>query len=550
MIGRKKQPPRRYACARCSQLKVKCVLSRTGGACQRCTRLGHSSCVFPADVRGCPRTITPSMGSSTPISSSNNEDECGSDFVFHPAITYQIADGLLSKYLVYKQPQFPFVIVPPGTTVSALRRESPFLLLCMLTASLEENPSLQDELEVHVRKEIATRIVVGIERDMDILQGLLVHAAWYHYHWRTYHTHGYMLLQMTVMVVIDLGLDRQEGFRMRAIPLEGSSNWTKEAVSQSSAEQRALLGCYYLCSSLSLFRRQLHMRHTPWIDRCAELLGEQPTYATDARLKALVDVQLLMHQSRLLFDDHRRCSNQPASPIGEQVAELIAKQAQMRELLASAGAESNWSLRIELAGAPALILGQALGGQRHVSELEKANELTGLTASAHHAIDTFLAVPSSLIIHLPASAHATTWFCLLALSKLSLLFQTRGDQAIKVGLDNKSIHDKGAAIMQRFQDLDHGGEGFWTSSRKIIASMLAWLKKPGADVRPKSASTDIHTQNDWSPVGSPGQATAMAVEFPLTDALDAELWQQMLDNFTWFRSATIHDGLSLDHCQL
>ncbi|KAL4970627.1 uncharacterized protein BDV14DRAFT_195308 [Aspergillus stella-maris] len=394
------------------------------------------------------------------------------------------------------------------------------------------------------------RIVVGIKRDMDILQGLLVHAAWYHYHWRTYHTHGYMLLQMVVMVVVDLGLDRQEGFRMRAIPVDGSTNWTKEAGSQSSAEQRALLGCYYLCSSLSLFRRQLHMRHTSWIDRCAEVLKKQSTYPTDARLKLFVDVQSLMHQCRLLLANDRRCSNQPASPIWEQIAELIAEQAQVEELFDSSGAENNWSLRIELAGARALILGQALGGQHHVFELERANQLTGLTASAHYAIDTFLAAPSSLIVHLPASAHATTWFCLLALSKLGLLFQTRGDQAIKVGLDNKSIHDKGAAIMQRFQDLDPGEEGFWTSSRKIIASMLAWLKKAGADARPKSASTDIHTQNDWSPVGSPGQATAMDVEFSLMDALDAELWQQMLDNFTSFGSVTVHDGLSLDHHQL
>ncbi|KAL4795385.1 hypothetical protein BDV19DRAFT_398754 [Aspergillus venezuelensis] len=497
MTGRRKQPPRRYACTRCSQLKVKCVLSRTGEACQRCARLGHPSCVFPADVRGCPgRTIISSTESSTPTPLSNIEDECGTDFIFHPAVTTQRADELLSKYLIYKQPQFPFVIVPPGTTVSALRREYPFLLLCILTACLEDDPSLQDELEALVRKEIAMRIVVGIERDMDILQGLLVYAAWYHYHWRTYHTHGYMLLQMAVMVVVDLELDRQEGFRMRAIPVDGSTNWTKEAGSQNSAEQRVLLEGYYLCSRYSL-----------------------------------VDVQSVMHQSRLLFDDDRRCSTQSASPIWEQISELIAEQAQ-------------------LAGASALILGQALGGQRHFFELEKANQLTGLTSSAHNAVDAFLATPCSLIVHLPASAHATTWFCLLVLSKLSLLFQSRGDQAIKVGLDNKSIHDRGSAIMQRFQDLGRGEEGFWTSSTKIIASMLAWLKKSGADARPKSASTDIHTQNDWSSVGFPGQATATDAESPLMDASGAELWRQILDNFTWFGSVTVQDGLSLDHYQL
>ncbi|KAL4939391.1 hypothetical protein BDV06DRAFT_199081 [Aspergillus oleicola] len=192
------------------------------------------------------------------------------------------------------------------------------------------------------------------------------------------------------------------------------------------------------------------------------------------------------------------------------------------------------SFCIELAGAPALILGQALGDQRHVFKLEEMNQLAVLTSSAHHAIDMFLAAPSPVIIHLPASAHATTWFCLLALSKLSLLFQTRGDQAIEAGVDKKSINDKGVSIIQRFQELDPGEEGFWTSSRRVIASMLAWLEKSSADARPKSASTDRHTQNYRPPVSSLEQAPATEVGFSWTDALDAELWQQMLDNFTWY----------------
>ena len=81
---------------------------------------------------------------------------------------------------------------------------------------------------------------------MPALQGLLVHAAWYHYHWRTYHTHMYMLLQMSTAVVADLALDRQEGFGMQDIPTEerGNDRWS----AHKAAGQRALLGCYYLCS--------------------------------------------------------------------------------------------------------------------------------------------------------------------------------------------------------------------------------------------------------------------------------------------------------------
>lgn len=244
----RRQPPRRYACTRCVRLKVKCVPAGSG-ACQRCTRLGHLSCVFPAELRGNPTAERISSGSPS------RSDEAKSP-KFHGLIDDKLAKELLSKYRVQKVPHFPFVVIPPEADAATLREQSPFLLLCILTASLEHNPKLQEELELVVRKEIANRIVVGIERNMDLLQGLLVHGAWYHYHWKTYHTHMYMLLQMTLMVTADLCLDKQESFRMQTIPAEGkepdSAYGTKGSTSQTAAQQRALLGCYYLCSKYLL----------------------------------------------------------------------------------------------------------------------------------------------------------------------------------------------------------------------------------------------------------------------------------------------------------
>lgn len=240
----RRQPPRRYACTRCVQLKVKCVPAGSG-ACQRCTRLGHPSCVFPAELRGNP---TAERLNSRPPGIS---DEAKSP-KFHGVIASNLADELLSKYRAQKVPHFPFVVVPPEADAATLREQSPFLLLCILTAALEHNPKLQEELELVVRKEIANRIVVGIERNMDLLQGLLVHGAWHHYHWKTYHTHMYMLLQMTLIMIADLCLDKQESFRMQTIPGEGkdpdNTYGPKESTSQTAAQQRALLGCYYLCS--------------------------------------------------------------------------------------------------------------------------------------------------------------------------------------------------------------------------------------------------------------------------------------------------------------
>jgi hypothetical protein len=201
--------------------------------------------VFPAELRGNPTTER--VSSRRPSISDKAKSP-----KFYGLIDPKLADELLSKYRAQKVPYFPFVVIPSDADAATVREQSPFLLLCILTASLEHNPKLQEELELVVRKEIANRIVVGVERNMDLLQGLLVHGAWHQYHWKTYHTHMYMLLQMTLMMTADLGLDKQESFRMQTIPAEGkepdNAYGTKESTSQTAAQQRALLGCYYLCS--------------------------------------------------------------------------------------------------------------------------------------------------------------------------------------------------------------------------------------------------------------------------------------------------------------
>ncbi|KAL4778917.1 hypothetical protein BJX76DRAFT_365716 [Aspergillus varians] len=576
----RRQPPRRYACSRCVQLKVKCIPTGSG-ACQRCTRLGHPSCVFPADRRGNPAT-----GQSSPTTSSipNTPEK---NPVLEDIINPQLAASLLTKYQAQKQPHFPFVIIPPETDVPTLRNHSPFLLLCILTASMEHNPAIQDTLETLVRKEIANRVVVGVERNMDLLQGLLVHAAWYHYHWRTYHLHMYMLLQMALMVLVDLGLDRQEGFKMQPIPVEVEVEGREEAgktrdleptTAQTAAGQRALLGCYYLCSNSSLFRRQLCMQHTPWINQCAKALRGRAEYATDSKLEVYVDAQALKRRSQLLFDEERGCLNLSASTsaVWEQIVEIMTQQARTENLLSSLDAHLDWSLRIELGGAPALILGQALGRQRHVFKLQEMNQLGALTASAHHVVDSFLAAPTSVTVHFPASSYTTIWYCLLVLSKLSLLFRPNDHQAI--GVDKKKIHDKGVAIMEKFKDLSQGDD-FWASSRSVIVKMLAWLEKSHSEAQPVSTDTrmgthprccESHGSNHapvsdsnssqaqgsdiarqavvWPPAYAPGLehvASIDDVQFQLANGLDNGLWQQMLDSFTWFGPAA-GDGLGFN----
>lgn len=147
-------------------------------------------------------------------------------------------------------PLFPFVIISPETDFSSLRSHYPFLLLAILTASTEDNLPLQRKLAMEIRTVICNRLVMADERNMDLLLGLLIHVAWNHYHYETMRRQLYMVLQIAIAIVVDLGLDRDHNFGLRDIAAEvqGQEDDSSAARRHTFVEKRALLGCYYLYS--------------------------------------------------------------------------------------------------------------------------------------------------------------------------------------------------------------------------------------------------------------------------------------------------------------
>jgi hypothetical protein len=76
------------------------------------------------------------------------------------------------------------------------------------------------------------------------------------------------------------------------------------------------------------------MRHSQWINDCANALAERQEYPTDTALKDYIDVQSLVRQSQLLFDEERR-GFQPSSDNWEQILGITSQQVQMQGLLSS-----------------------------------------------------------------------------------------------------------------------------------------------------------------------------------------------------------------------
>jgi hypothetical protein len=73
---------------------------------------------------------------------------------------------------------FPFVVIPNQLSLDTLRREKPFLLLCILTMSASASIPLQKLLENEVRESLARKVIINCEKSLDLLQGLMIYVSW------------------------------------------------------------------------------------------------------------------------------------------------------------------------------------------------------------------------------------------------------------------------------------------------------------------------------------------------------------------------------------
>jgi hypothetical protein len=74
---------------------------------------------------------------------------------------------------------FPFVVLPSDWTLQSMLKHHPFLVLGILTAMSQGHGHLHLQLDAEFRKVMSEKVTMNGEKSLDILQGLLVHIAWY-----------------------------------------------------------------------------------------------------------------------------------------------------------------------------------------------------------------------------------------------------------------------------------------------------------------------------------------------------------------------------------
>ncbi|KAJ8064867.1 hypothetical protein OCU04_007175 [Sclerotinia nivalis] len=199
---------------------------------------------------------------------------------------------------------FPFVLLPPQTSLETLRHERPVLLLAVLASTGQNNLSHHHLLEKELRETISSRTIIHGEKSIDLLQGILLHLAWHHYHYKPVKEVLFRFAQMANSMVVDLGLHRPKSSAAQTsysntLGFECPTKLTPIEIE----ERRTLVGCFCLTSSICRsLRKPNSLKYHDYIEECCQVLAEVSTSETDRLLPFFTRIHRLGEEVNDAFD--------------------------------------------------------------------------------------------------------------------------------------------------------------------------------------------------------------------------------------------------------
>ncbi|KXJ92626.1 hypothetical protein Micbo1qcDRAFT_194032 [Microdochium bolleyi] len=247
--------------------------------------LSHTAPVVTAD----PLEQTSNPASShTPLSNNSSDRHLGRSF--------QDEDHLFQFRTIFLE-SCPYIYISPDTTAQDLRERRPFLWL-NINAVCCKSSIEQAQLDHEIRAVLAQKIIIDLDRSLDLLQGLLVYLIWAT---RKFRDKPFLIVYsgIAASMASDLHLDKlmheivnretnsSSAFAQPLRPAAPNMNRTNE-------ERRTVLGCYIHCASLHLFLRSPPMRWTSHMDDCLQHLEKNPEVPTDGALVVIARLHRLL----------------------------------------------------------------------------------------------------------------------------------------------------------------------------------------------------------------------------------------------------------------
>ncbi|KAJ9615463.1 hypothetical protein H2200_001538 [Cladophialophora chaetospira] len=243
------------------------------------------------------------------------------------------AEELFNRFVSHYMPEFPLVVFPAGTTSEDIRASKPTLFLAVIAAaSGSSNQSLFRALNVDLLKEFAQKIMISSLKDLELVQAMLVMAAWYFPPDRFEDLKHYQYIHMAATMAMDIGLgevlsaNAPSTDKTQALS-HGSPASVVEADAVEVGRYRTILSCYLLCAGVSMsMDRENMLKFTPFMNRSLSYLRDSPYAATtDKKLTAWVDLQ---HLSEEVADAFRRDRTDAVSLENPQVRIEVEQMSQ------------------------------------------------------------------------------------------------------------------------------------------------------------------------------------------------------------------------------
>jgi hypothetical protein len=176
------------------------------------------------------------------------------DVVSRGLISLSEADDLFNRFLNHYMVEFPLVVFPAGTTSEDVRSSNPTLFLAIIAAaSGSSDQTIFRALNVELLQEFAEKVMIRSTKCLELVQAMLVMAAWYFPPDRFEDLKHYQYIHMAATMAMDIGLsdavDTMQPSASRAPSLShGSPASVEEANTGEVEKYRTILSCYLLCA--------------------------------------------------------------------------------------------------------------------------------------------------------------------------------------------------------------------------------------------------------------------------------------------------------------
>ncbi|RHZ61461.1 transcription factor domain-containing protein [Aspergillus thermomutatus] len=490
------------ACANCARAKCKCIIPETGGMCARADRsqlIPQSPGPAILDQNrvssGCqdaiPALLTPEgstpHGDSPGGSFTTSRGRAGRTEAYSSHTADTEAEETLKSFRSGPLEYLPFVHIPDRVSAAELKTESSFLWHCICAVQCKQTAG-QTALSLSIRERVAQALLVDCQKNLDLLQGLLVYLGWITFHCQPQKYSLCTYIQLAISIVFDLGLHKTPLDDSRPAHCNGSGpihNLKFPALpTRTMNERRAVLSCFLLSSWPDPMRWTAHMKE------CLEVLNERKETSNDAVLVQLVQIQLVVDKViRRSWDESEITadgSDVPRLPTSFFIQAMQLQLQSIRNQISPELAENKVVL-FHLYQAEVALYETALSrSATRVEDVDvtRLSHLYACLAATKNWLDLLLAVSPEKYVSLPVTIIFQISHCMSALFHLSTFDCPGWDrEAVARTADLQSISQQ---VINRLDSVaeaagiqNEGTDGdSWSKAASFIPKLQAsWASK-------------------------------------------------------------------------